>query len=235
MRRCRGHVIAVGATLRRNLMQRHKLAEGDVLVAENGVDHGTFNPDLRERWRPDIRAELELTDDTFVLLFVGGRWEEKGLSLLIDALPLMERADSKLVVLGRGDEEAFGRYAEEQGVRDRVVFAGVTPHPERYYASADCFTFLSESEGLALVQFEAAACGLPLILAKREAPPGLIDEGVSGFAIAPDPAALAEKLDLLASGPGFCRRAGEASYRNSLNFTWDRQAEKLEAILFPEA
>jgi len=89
MRRYRGHVIAVGATLRRNLMARHGLSDGDVLVAENGVDHGTFHPDLRERWRPEIRAKLDLSDDTFVLLFVGGRWEEKGLSLLIDALPLM--------------------------------------------------------------------------------------------------------------------------------------------------
>lgn len=231
VRRCRGRAIAVGEVLKRNLVQYHGLADEDVLVANNGVNHETFHPGLRERWRPEIREQLGLSDDTFVALFVGGRWQEKGLPLLIEALALMEQKQAKLVVVGRGDEEAFGQRAEALGVGERVVFAGVTPSPERYYAMADCFVFLSKAEGLALVQMEAAACGLPLVLAETEAPPGLVEDGVSGFVVPRDPAPLAQKLDALASDREFCRRAGEASHRNSLQFSWDRQAEEIESFI----
>ena len=231
MRRCRGRIIAVGEVLKRKIVQRHGLADDDVLVANNGVDHEAFHPGLCERWRPEIRQQLGLSDDTFVMLFVGGLWEEKGLPLLIEGLSLMQQKDAKLVVLGRGDEAAFKKRAAEAGVAERVVFAGFSPHPERYYAMADCFVFLSRAEGLALVQLEAAACGLPLILPEGEAPPGLVEDGASGFIVPPDPAALAPKLDALAADPDFCRRAGEASHRNSLQFSWDRQAAEIEALI----
>jgi phosphatidylinositol alpha-1,6-mannosyltransferase len=96
---------------------------------------------------------------------------------------------------------------------------------------ADCFTFLSETEGLALVTLEAAASGLPLVLAEGHAAPGLLEDGVSGFAVPYDPSAIAAKLDALAADPDFCRRAGEATRKHSLHFTWERQAQVIEEFV----
>jgi len=234
-RRRRGRIIAVGAGPKRNLMRFHGLSDEEIAVADNGVDHDKFHPGLRDRWRAEIRAQLGLSDETFVPLFVGGRWEEKGLSLLIEALPHVQHADTRLVVVGSGDQEEFGRRAEAVGARERVLFAGRTETPERFYAMADCFAFLSETEGFALVSLEAAACGLPLILAEGQAPPDLLEEGVNGFAVPPDPAALAAKLDALAADPDFRRRAGEITYQRSLSYSWDRQAQEIEAFLLRNA
>ena len=230
MRRCRGNIIAIDEVCKRELQQAYGLGDDEVVVCENGVDHEAFHPGLRARWREPVRRELGLTDDEFVVLFMGGLWHEKGLPLLIEALPLMHE-QAKLVVVGRGDEDEYGRRGEALGVRDRVIFAGFAPQPERYFAMADCFAFLSEAEGLALVQLEAAACGLPLVLLKDYAPPPLVEDGVSGFLAPADPAALAPKLDALAADPDFRRRAGAASHQRSLHYSWDRQANEIEAFL----
>jgi len=231
VRRCRGRIIAVGMGPKRNLMHFHGLTDGDIVVANNGVDHAKFHPGLRERWRSAIRSQLGLSGETFVPLFVGGRWEEKGLSLLLQALPHVQHADTQLVVVGGDNADEWGRRAEAVGARERVIFAGRTPNPERYYAMADCFAFLSETEGFALVSLEAAACGLPLILGEGQAPPDLLEDGVNGFAVPPDPAVIAARLDALAADPDFRRRAGEATYRRSLHYSWERQAQEIEALV----
>jgi glycosyltransferase involved in cell wall biosynthesis len=93
---------------------------------------------------------------------------------------------------------------------------------------ADCFAFLTQGEGLALVQLEAAACGLPLVLTEGHCPPGLVENGENEFMVPPDEREVAPKLDLLASDPDFRERAGEASRQRALRFTWDEQARKIE-------
>ncbi len=229
--RSRGRIMAVGDVLKAQLIRYHDLGEDDVAVTQNGVSHAQFRPGLRDQWREPMRQTLGLSEAEFVVLFVGGRWEDKGVGLLLEALSLMQDNESKLVIVGRGDRDAFGKRAEELGVRERVVFAGETEHPERSYAMADCFAFLSQTEGFGLVQLEAAACGLPLVAVKGQTPPGLVEDGVSGFLVPPEPEAVASRLDAFASDRERCRRAGEASYTNSLNFTWERQAEQIEAFI----
>lgn len=230
-RRCRGRIIAVGDDPKTNFMRFHGLSEGEIHVAYNGVDHAVFHPGLREQWRRPIRQELGLSEKTFVALFLGSRWEEKGLSLVIEALPHVKHDDFRLVVVGSGDTPAWGARAERLGVSEKILFAGRRPHPERYYAMADCFVFLSETEGLALVTLEAAACGLPLILAEGHAAPGLLGDGVNGFAVPPDARAVAAKLDALAADLDFRLRAGAASHQRSLQFSWDRQAREIEELV----
>jgi glycosyltransferase involved in cell wall biosynthesis len=230
-RRCRGRIIAVGDDPKRNLVEFHGLNESDVTVAYNGVDHAVFRPELRDEWRPKLRSEVGLSDSTFVALFLGSRWEEKGLRWVIEALPHVQHPDFRLVLVGSGDQQVWGSLAERLGVKEKVVFAGRRENPERWYAMADCFAFLSETEGLALVTLEAAASGLPLILAEGHAAPGLLDDGISGFAAPYDPPAIAAKLDALAGNPDFCRRAGQASHERSLRFSWDRQAREIEAFV----
>jgi glycosyltransferase involved in cell wall biosynthesis len=223
--------MAVGDDPKANLMQFHGLGDGDITVVYNGVDHAVFHPDLRHQWRAPLRLELGLTQDTFVALFVGSRWDEKGLSWVIEALPHVRHPSFRLVVVGGGDVEAWGASAARLGAREKVIFAGRRPHPERWYAMADCFAFLSETEGLALVTLEAAASGLPLILAEGHAAPGLLEPGVSGFAVPYDPPAIAAKLDALAADRDCCRQAGQASYERSLAFSWDRQAQEIESFI----
>ena len=121
----------------------------------------------------------------------------------------------------------------------RRLFTGPQP-PEPYFAAADCFVFPSRVEGFGLVMAEAAACGLPLIVTPAGVGAELAEDGVSGCLVDQAHGEQAEK-DLaeriaayiveLADHREQAVRMGLAARERSLPFTWDRQAELVEAVL----
>ncbi len=230
MLRCRGRIIAIDDLCKRELCEAYGLQDSEVFVAYNGVDHERFNPESARPWREELRGQHGIADDAFVVLFMGGLWVEKGLVLLVEALARMEQSHARLVVVGRGDEEYFGSLAADLGVGDRVIFAGFTEHPERYFGMADAFAFLSRAEGLALVQLEAAACGLPLVLLRDYAPADLVADSESGYLVDYDAGEVAKALDSMAADPHLCAAMARRSHELSLNFSWDKQAEEIERI-----
>jgi glycosyltransferase involved in cell wall biosynthesis len=231
VKRCKGRVMTVSRFLKDYAMAQHGLSEEDIHVTENGVDHATFHPGLREHWRPRVREQLGIPEEAFVVLFVGGRWFDKGVPFLVEALRLMKDRQAHLVVVGKGDVEFFQEFAARQGVADRLHLCPPTDEPQRYYASADCFGFPSDAEGFPLVIGEAASCGLPLITTPVGGAEHLVEEGVSGFIVPPDAAQIADRLDRLAGDRERLAAMSDAVYRKSLKLSWDAQARAVMRVL----
>ncbi|MCK4323355.1 MAG: glycosyltransferase family 4 protein, partial [Armatimonadetes bacterium] len=181
----------------------------------------------RRRFRSSRREALQAGPQEFIILFAGGLWFDKGLPLVIDALALMEHP-ARLVIVGRGDEEFFARLAQERGVADRVLFAGVTDSIVEYYAAADCLVMPARGEAFGLVVAEAAGCGLPLVTTDIGAADELVENGVSGFRVGQDPAQIADRLDRLAADPVLSQRMGTAAHHKAQLLSWDRQADQIE-------
>lgn len=231
VRRCRGAVMTVSRFLKEYTIRQHRLADHEIHVCENGVDHETFHPGLREVYRAAVRQELSIPPEAFVILFLGGRWFDKGVPFLIEALGAMRCTDSYLVVVGKGDVPFFQEFASRLGVLERVRFVPPTHEPQRYYAMADCFGFPSDAEGFPLVIGEAAACGLPLVMTDVGGSEHLVEDGVSGFIVPPDGPTIARKLDQIASDPQLRERMSQAVHRKSLKLSWDKQAQQIRAVL----
>lgn len=71
--------------------------------------------------------------------------------------------DTKLVLLGDGElREKTGQLAEELGIKDQVLFAGVVANVPDYLSAMDIFLLPSLYEGLPVVCVEAQAAGLPV-------------------------------------------------------------------------
>ncbi len=234
VRRCAGRVIAVSSALARALAAEHGVRREDILVAPNGVDHELFNPENCAAVREEMREELGLGAGEFTILFVGGMWAEKGLSLLVWALARLE-TPARLVVVGKGDVAALAALAEQAGVADRVLAVGPQADVHRYYAAADCFALPSEAEGFGLVLAEAAACGLPLVATPVGIAPELIKDGASGYLVTRDPRQIAQRLELLASDPALRTSMGQEARRRSLPLTWDNQAAEIERFFLERA
>lgn len=127
----------------------------------NGVDLTRFVPEPRE----SARQRLGLPLGGRLLLSVGHLIERKGHFVAIGALPLLP-ADVRLVIAGDGpDRAALQRQAEQLGVADRLIWAGVVPQPELkwWYSAADALTLCSSREGWANVLLESMACGTPVL------------------------------------------------------------------------
>jgi len=98
--------------------------------------------------------------------------------------------DAVLVMVGDGpDTEYYERVATEQGVRDRVVFAGEVPFGEMpdFYRYADVFVHASLSETYGNVLGEALYSGMPTVaMADGMGASSQIESGVNGLLVSPN-------------------------------------------------
>ena len=132
-------------------------------VLPNGVDTGAFarhDPEARAR----LREHLGVAEDEILLGHVGRFSAQKNHAglLRIFAAALQRRPNARLLLLGQGPLEAETRaLAQELGVADRVIFAGVRTNVQVFYHAMDAFLLPSLFEGLPVVLVEAQAAGLP--------------------------------------------------------------------------
>ena len=116
--------------------------------------------------RAEVRQELGIGIKTLVVGHVGRLSPQKNHTFLIETFHalLQEHADSKLVLVGRGNlEEAIRQQCENLGIADHVIFTGVRNDVNRLLQAMDVFVLPSLYEGLSVVAVEAQAAGLPCI------------------------------------------------------------------------
>jgi glycosyltransferase involved in cell wall biosynthesis len=172
------------------------------------------------------------TSDVFQLLYVGQIHFRKGLRYAVEAFRRLQHPRKELVLVGP-QTKVTG--LEGVSLPDGVRFAGVLKGAdlEAAYASATAFVLPTVEEGLALVQGEAMAAGLPLITTTNSGGDDLITDGVEGFIVPPaDPEALLDAFQKLADSPDLCQRMGQAAQAKArLLGGWDVAAGKLVAAL----
>ena len=156
---------------------------GDVSGILNGVDYEVWNPEdpvIAEPYNADdlsgkaackhaLRAELGLSDEAEGPLFivVSRLTSQKGMDLLLGALPDLLREGGQLAVLGTGesDLEAGFRYAAAANPANVAVHIGYDEEmSHRFMAGADVLLVPSRFEPCGLTQLYALRYGtLPLV------------------------------------------------------------------------
>lgn len=134
-------------------------------ILHNAVDLQEFA--YREDARKQIRGELGIPEDAFVVGHVGRFNQQKNHTFLLNVFAEVarKRDDSVLLLLGKGELlESVRQKAKSIGLSDRVVFAGVRRDAALCYSAMDVLAFPSLYEGLPNVVIEAQANGLPCII-----------------------------------------------------------------------
>ncbi|MBC7265243.1 MAG: glycosyltransferase family 4 protein, partial [Chloroflexi bacterium] len=135
-------------------------------VIPNGVDTSVFDA-LDEEDLSYFRTMYALPDERIVF-YVGRVVHEKGLHILVEAVPkvLSEHPEAKFVIAGTGGMlEALRRRAWELGVGPKVLFTGYIPDEarNRLYKVADVAVFPSLYEPFGIVALEAMAARTPVV------------------------------------------------------------------------
>ena len=132
------------------------------------------------------------------------------------------------MLIGAINEEMEPFFKKYEG---KFKYLGHIPQKElyKYYSQGSVFVIMSIEEGLALVQPQAMACGLPVIATTNTGGEDIIRDGKDGFIIPiRDVEKLKEKLLYLYKNPGICKQMGQsAKERVSSGFTWDDYGEKM--------
>lgn len=153
------------------------------------------------------------------VLFAGSMTQRKGLADLFAAMKLLGRADIELVVFG--SPIAPLEFYRAQGVPFRHEAS--RPHAQvlALMRSCDLLVLPSIVEGRALVQQEALACGLPLLVTSNAGGQDLIDEGETGWLVPiRAPENIAEKLNWLADNRAVLPAMREYARRKAAHYTW---------------
>ncbi len=131
--------------------------------------------------------------------------------------------------------EQFDAILASDGLSDHVDYVGEV-HGEakdRLLREADVLVFPSMYDAFGLVVLEGMANSLPVIATEQGAIPDMVVDGVTGFLVPKnDPAAVADRLAVLAADAGLRENMGKAGrQRFSEQFTLDVFEKNVVAIL----
>jgi glycosyltransferase involved in cell wall biosynthesis len=151
-------VVAVSAKLAREL-------------GEDGVPRNVIHP-LPNAWSPPVmllnrqqaQKALGLSTGKFNVAWIGRISQEKGLDVMIDALPELADLPVHLTVIGDGRQrEVLENRAILDGVDSRITWHGELPDASCVMPGFDLLVISSRTEGTPIVLLEAMNAGLPVV------------------------------------------------------------------------
>ncbi len=166
-------------------------------VLPNSYDPRRFHLGVRDQFRAETRRQLGYDERHHVFIFVSaGHYRRKGFFLAVEALGrlIVGHPEVRFLVVGGHPARLVALQAELGQQQDWITFTGMVPDVERYLAAADAFLFPSYSEAFALVEVEAAACGLPLFLTPHHGSEMILEDRINGRSIPFDAGQIASVL-----------------------------------------
>ncbi len=122
----------------------------------NGVNQNIFEP-LSKEQKNEARKVLGFTDSEKIFIFAGRFIRRKQVPELITLFNEKLFNNSKLLLLGSGEEEAICK--EKAKDNPNILFLGFCNTPEKYYQIADYVISNSSAEGYPMSILEAVSCG----------------------------------------------------------------------------
>lgn len=176
----------------------------------------------------EVNTGKKQEDDTFRVLYVGQIHYRKGLRYAIEAFKKLKHPKKEFVIVG---PKTAVTGLEKTQIPDNVVFTGVLKGNElkKQYQNASVFILPSLEEGLALVQGEALAYGLPVLITTNTGGSDFVKDGREGFIVPPcDAELLAGRLQQMADDRLLLQGMSAAALHTAKTLgSWDIAAEKL--------
>ncbi len=164
-------------------------------------------------------------------VFTIGRLDEiKRVDLLVRALAQTKHPVRARIAGSGPQREALAALAGKLGVAERVDFLGFVEDERVVEEYAQCLAafYAPYDEDYGFVTVEAFQAGKPMVTtADAGGVLELVEDGKNGFVCAPEPRAVAARLDRLWADREEARRLGEAGRERVREIAWDRVVEEL--------
>ncbi len=232
-------IVTVSYAMQEDLI-KHGWQPSKISVVWNGVDPNRYDPVLVQKQDVTaIKKKYGIPDNWNMLLFVGRLTWVKGVRNLLQAMPLVlkEYPNTKLVILGKGDEQNdIEETAERLNIKNNIVYRfDFVSEEERiiHYAASDVCIFPSIYEPFGIVSLEAMAMEKPVVVGARGVV-GFKEQIVNGgtdqtgvHVNGEDPADIAWGIKETLHDPEKAKNWGENGRRRVLEyFTWEKVAEQ---------
>lgn len=135
------------------------------IIIKNGIDCNQFR--YSAELRKEVRKELKLTNENFVVGHVGRFSKPKNHEFLIKIFSEISKKNphARLILVGDGPLKLhFEEKIKNIGLLDKVQFLGVRNDVHKLLQAFDVMVFPSIYEGLPVTLIEAQAAGVPCIV-----------------------------------------------------------------------
>jgi glycosyltransferase involved in cell wall biosynthesis len=169
-------IITISENEKQRLIRLKFKDSSKIKVVYHGVNEiykplSEFNPDFIDQIRIDYLLPTEY------ILYVGRLNIRKNIIKLLEAIPLLDDKNIKLVIVGSIDQTSidFDEIINKLNISNRVLMLGYVPfeHLNSIYALAKIFCFPSLEEGFGMPPLEAMASNVPVVVSNASCLPGM--------------------------------------------------------------
>lgn len=184
-------VIAVSASMQRDVQALYGVAPAKVRVIHNGVDLQQYRP----RPDPAVLAEHGIQADVPFVLFVGRITRQKGIIHLVNAIRHLRPGVQVVLCAGAPDtpeiaQEMTTAVERARALSDhRIVWIQEMLPKEKVialYTHAAIFVCPSVYEPFGIINLEAMACETPVVASAVGGIPEVVDHGETGLLVPPE-------------------------------------------------
>lgn len=161
------HVIVNSMYMKNEVNTLFDRTTENIHVIPNGIE-----PDRLSLIPRDMNFRKKYAQDNEkIVFFIGRLVNEKGVHVLMDAIPIVlsKYRDVRFIIAGSGPErDTLEKKAIDNGVADRVHFTGYIDDEELYkmYKCVDIAVFPSLYEPFGIVALEAMVANLPVVVSE---------------------------------------------------------------------
>jgi N-acetyl-alpha-D-glucosaminyl L-malate synthase BshA len=196
-------VTTVSESLRRQTQEMFQLAR-EIQVVPN-----FFTPTPPTKSRAEIRRELGISDNEFLVVHMSNLRPVKRIDLLLRVIAASSRRDRiRLLVLAGGPFSPYESLLDELKLRQQVIVREQAATVEDYLPAADAGLYTSEKESFGLSILETMFFGKPVVAFRIGGIPEVVGDAAYLHEFE-DIAGMASSLDALVDSPDTARQLGE--------------------------
>ncbi|MEM3617212.1 MAG: glycosyltransferase family 4 protein [Candidatus Bathyarchaeia archaeon] len=209
------------------------LPQDKLIMIPNGVDtkeYGKSDVDLNQ-----FRRRFALPEEKIVL-FVGRLVYEKGIHVLINAVPkVLEKVNAKFVIVGNGYmQQSLSEHIRKIGLAHKVMFTGFvddrTLRTLQKYADVSVVPSLFEPFGI--VALEAMAAKSPVVVSDTGGLSEIVEHDVTGIKVYPNnPDSLAWGITRVLLDENLANKLRENAYQKVIeNYNWEKISQQTKKV-----
>ena len=210
------------------------LPSDKLAMVPNGVNPHAY-ASLEKHNLRDFRLKFALPHEKIVL-YVGRLVYEKGIHILINAVPkVLAKTDAKFVIVGSGYmQEQLSNIVKSMGLEHKVLFTGFVDEENllKLQKIADVSVVPSLFEPFGIVALEAMAAKSPVVVSDTGGLGEIIEHDVTGVKVYPNNTdSLAWGITKILLDDGYAKSIRENAYRKiQEKYDWDKIAKRTRQI-----
>ena len=220
------------------LSTSHVMAKEIKLYTNKDIEVTPFGIDM-EQFKPTCTKEELFDKDDIVIGTVKTLEEKYGIEYLIRAFKILHdkylNLPLKLLIVGGGSlEKSLKDLTKELNIESKTIFTGKVAFVDvpKYHNMLSVSVFVSNNESFGVAILEASSCEKPVVVSNTGGLPEVVEDGVSGFVVAPrNPEKTAEAIEKLILDKGLREKIGKNARKRVKKFyDWEDNVRQMVEI-----